>query len=68
MKINFDRIWDVLINKAHVGIAAAFQASVLIVHWKTGRDLGPNVQQTLNWFYLFLAGHFSASQVWPDKS
>ena len=65
--INWNKVWDVLINKAHVAIATAAQASVLIVHWKTGKDLGPNVQQTLNWFYMFLAGHFSASQVWPDK-
>ena len=56
--MNWNKVWDVLINKAHVGIACM---------WKTGRDLGSGVQQTVSWFYAFLAGHFGASQVWPDK-
>lgn len=65
--MNTDKLWDVLINKAHVAIAVIFQAGVLVWHHKTGRDLGANVAQTLNWFYMFLAGHFVSSQVWPDK-
>lgn len=67
MHLNWDKVWDALINKCHVAIAAACQAAILVFHWKTGRDLPPGVQGTVNWFYTFLAGHFGASQVWPDK-
>lgn len=65
--MNWDKAFDILINKAHVGIACLCQGSILVFHWKTGRDLGSGVQQTVSWFYAFLAGHFGASQVWPDK-
>lgn len=65
--MNTDKLFDILINKAHVGIATLCQATILFMHWKFGYDLSPTVQQTVNWFYLFLAGHFGASQVWPDK-
>lgn len=68
MKMDSSKVWDILINKAHVGIAVICQASILIMHWKYGKDLTPNIQQTVNWFYLFLAGHFGASQVWPDQN
>ncbi len=65
--MNLDKLWDILINKAHVAIGVIFQGAILVWHHKTGRDIGTNVAQTVNWFYLFLAGHFGASQLWPDK-
>jgi hypothetical protein len=65
--VNMDKIWDALINKAHVLIATITQGAIFIAHWKFGKDLSPGVQSTVNWFYLFLAGHFGASQAWPDK-
>lgn len=63
----WDKVYDVLINKAHVALAAVMQTSILFMHWHYGKDISTNVQQTVNWFYMFLAGHFGASQVWPDK-
>jgi hypothetical protein len=66
MKIPWDKVWDIVINKAHVVIGVGCQGYIL---WEAhhGRDIGPNAAQTVNWFYLFLAGHFGASQIWPDK-
>lgn len=65
--MNYDKLWEILVNKAHVAIAVIFQAGVLVWHHVTGRDLGLNVTQSLTSFYMFLAGHFVSSQVWPDK-
>jgi hypothetical protein len=67
MKIDWNKVWDIVVNKGHVIIASVCQGSILFMHWHYGKDISPNVQQTVNWFYLFLAGHFGASQVWPDK-
>jgi len=44
-----------------------FEAAILLWHWHTGKDLGPNVQGTVFSFYALLGGHFVGSQVWPDK-
>ena len=63
-----DKLWDFFINKGHVILAATCQGSILFMHWHYGKDISSNVQQTVNWFYAFLAGHFGASQVWPDKT
>lgn len=65
--MNWKKVWDILINKAHVAIACLCQVAIFIAHWKFGKDISANVAQTVNWFYVFLAGHFGASQVWPDK-
>jgi hypothetical protein len=64
--MNLNKLWDVLINKAHVAIAVACQG---VVFWldRSGHPIGASTQQTVNWFYAFLAGHFCSSQVWPDK-
>ena len=66
MKINTDKIFDVLINKAHVALAVITQGVILYLD-RTGHAINASTQQTVNWFYMFLAGHFGASQVWPDK-
>jgi hypothetical protein len=65
--MNWDSIFQTLMNKGHVAVAAVCQGAILFYHWKTGRDIGPNVQSTVFTFYGFLAGHFTSSQVWPDK-
>jgi hypothetical protein len=62
-----DKVWDVLINKGHVLLAAICQGAVIYLD-RTGHQIGLTTQQTINWFYLFLAGHFGASQIWPDKN
>lgn len=67
MALNLDKLWDVLINKAHVAIVVGCQAIILLMHWRYGKDISVNVQSTINWFYAFMAGHFGASQAWPDK-
>jgi hypothetical protein len=67
MKISWDKIWAWVINQSHVQIACVCQATIFIMHYRYGKDITPGVQQTVNWFYLFLAGHFGASQIWPDK-
>lgn len=66
MKLNTDKLFDILINKAHVALAVITQGVILYLD-RTGHAIGPSTQQTVNWFYLFLAGHFGASQVWPDR-
>jgi hypothetical protein len=66
--MNLDKFWDFCINKSHVLVVTVFQGAILIAHWKYGKDLSVGVQSTVNWFYLFMAGHFGASQVWPDKT
>lgn len=64
--MNWDKVWDVVINKAHVAVAVATQGAILYLD-RTGHAIGASTQQTVNWFYAFLAGHFGASQLWPDK-
>ena len=64
--MNTDKLWDVLINKAHVGIAVITQGVVFYLD-RTGHAISASTQQTVNYFYLFLTGHFGASQLWPDK-
>jgi hypothetical protein len=66
MKINLDKVWDVIVNKAHVAIAVITQGVILYLD-RTGHAISASTQTTVNWFYAFLAGHFGASQVWPDK-
>ena len=59
---------DRLQNYFHIPIACGFEAAILLWHWHTGKDLGPNVQGTVFSFYALLGGHFVGSQVWPDKT
>lgn len=66
MSLNWDKAFDILINKAHVAIAVICQGVILYLD-RTGHPIGASTQQTVNWFYTFLAGHFGASQLWPDK-
>jgi hypothetical protein len=65
--VNWEKINDYILNKAHIVIGSFCQGAILFMHWHYKMDISANVQQTVNWFYMFLAGHFGASQVWPDK-
>lgn len=62
-----ERIFDIIVNKGHVLLAAICQGAIIGFHFKTGRDVGVNVMNTVYAFYGFLAGHFGVSQKWPDK-
>lgn len=62
-----DRVFDIIVNKGHVLLAAICQGAIIGFHFKTGRDVGVNVMNTVYAFYGFLAGHFGVSQKWPDK-
>ena len=62
-----DKLYDFFINKGHVILAASCQTTIFVMHYHYGKDISTNVQTTVNWFYMFLAGHFASSQVWPDK-
>ena len=59
---------DKLQNYFHIPIAMLFEGAILVWHWRSGRDLGPNVQGTVFSFYALLGGHFVGSQIWPDKA
>ena len=55
-----------MVNKFHIAIASGTQASILYYHFKTGKDLGSGVTNTVYAFYVFLAGHALTYQKWPD--
>jgi len=62
-----DKILDAFVNKMHVILGALCQGAILLYVYKTGRDIGPGVQNSVYAFYGFLAGHFGFSQKWPDQ-
>ena len=62
-----DHLWDILVNKGHVLLAAICQGAIVVYHFRTGHDIGAGVQNTVYAFYGFLGGHFGISQKWPDK-
>jgi hypothetical protein len=64
--IDWDKFWDRLVNSSHLAVAAICQMAILALD-RLGHPIGATTQQTINWFYTFLAGHFGASQIWPDK-
>jgi hypothetical protein len=57
-----------LMNDCHIPIALVVMAVTTGYHFYTHLDLGPNYVDSIKFFYLFLAGHATAYQVWPDKS
>jgi hypothetical protein len=62
--------WDILldniVNRFHMVLGGLCQASVIVYHYKTGRDLGPIVSSTVFAFYGFLLGHAGVYQFKPD--
>jgi hypothetical protein len=65
MKLN--QVLDTLINKFHIILGTSAQAALIFYHFKTGKDLGPGLVNSVYAYYAFLAGHAVAYQKWPDK-
>jgi hypothetical protein len=65
--MNWDKVYDTVINKLHVVLAAVTQSVILVYHFKTGHDIGNGVQGTVYAFYAFLGGHALTYQKWPDQ-
>lgn len=55
-------------NDFHIPVAVFVFASTTVYHFWTKQDLGANYVEAIKYMYLFLTGHFTASQVWPDKT
>ncbi len=56
-----------IVNDGHVPVALGVLAATTIYHFYTHLDLGQNYVDSIKFFYLFLAGHATAYQKWPDK-
>lgn len=54
-------------NDMHVPIAIFVFCVTFAYCTITGKDIPPGFVSSLYAFYGFLGGHFTASQVWPDK-
>ena len=65
--MNWDKIYDTIINKFHIVLGSAAQAAIFVYHFKTGHDIGSGVQNTVYGFYAFLAGHALTYQKYPDQ-
>lgn len=65
---NLQPIFDTITNKFHIILASAVQAAIIVYYFRTGRDVGPGVQNTVYGYYAFLAGHALAYQKYPDTA
>ena len=65
--MNSDKLFDTIINKLHIALGCVVQAAIIAYHFRTGRDLGPGVTNTVYAFYAFLLGHAGVYQKWPDS-
>jgi hypothetical protein len=66
MKIDYDKVLDIIVNKVHIILAAICQGSIILWHFHTGHDIGSGVQNTVYAYYGFLAGHNLTNQKYPD--
>lgn len=66
--MNWDKVYDVVINKFHIALATVCQTAIIVFHFKTGHDVGSGVQGTVYAFYAFLGGHALTYQKWPDPT
>lgn len=64
--MTFSGFLDTLINKFHIVLGTTAQAAIIVYHFKTGKDVGPGVVNTVYAFYAFLAGHALTYQRYPD--
>lgn len=64
--MNWDKVYDIIINKLHVVLAAITQGAIIVFHFRTGHDIGNGVQGTVYAWYGFLAGHALTYQKYPD--
>ncbi len=60
--MNWDKIFDVIVNKIHIALAAVCQGTILFYQMHTGHDVQPGVQNTVYAYYAFLAGHNFTNQ------
>lgn len=65
--MNWDKVYDTLINKFHIVLGALTQGTIIVYHFRTGHDLGAGVVNTVYAWYAFLAGHAFTYQKWPDQ-
>jgi hypothetical protein len=63
--MNWDKIFDVIVNKLHIILAAICQGTIFLMS-RNGHDIGPGVQNTVYAYYAFLAGHNLTNQKYPD--
>jgi hypothetical protein len=66
-KAKLQPVLDKVTNYSHTVIGTAYAVAAITYHFKTGKDLGSGFVTFSGYFYAFLAGHFAASQKWPDK-
>jgi hypothetical protein len=64
--MDWNKVLDVIVNKIHIALAAVCQGVILLFHFKTGKDIGSGVQNTVYAYYAFLAGHNLTNQKFPD--
>lgn len=64
--MTFSGFLDTIINKFHIVLGTGAQAAIIVYHFKTGKDVGPGVVNTVYAFYAFLAGHALTYQKYPD--
>jgi len=57
---------DTIVNKFHIIIGVVSQGAILAYHFKTGKDIGPGVVNTVYAFYAMLVGHAFTYQKYPD--
>jgi hypothetical protein len=62
-----DKFLNNVVNKFHMILGGLCQGSVMLYHYKTGKDLGPVVSTTVFAFYGFLLGHAGVYQFKPDQ-
>jgi hypothetical protein len=65
--VTLSSVLDTLINKFHIVLGSAAQFAIIAYHFKTGKDVGPGVVNTVYAYYAFLAGHAFTYQRYPDK-
>jgi hypothetical protein len=61
------KVLDTLINKFHIVLGTSAQGALIFYHFKTGKDLGPGLVNSVYAYYAFLAGHALTYQKFPDK-
>lgn len=64
--MKFSGFLDTIINKFHIVLGTVAQGAIIVYHFKTGKDVGPGVVNTIYAFYAFLAGHALTYQKYPD--
>jgi hypothetical protein len=60
-------VLDKLTNKFHIVLGTLAQGALIFYHFKTGKDLGPGLVNSVYAFYAFLLGHAATYQKWPDS-